>query len=1078
MKEISFYIRKITGIASVLAAIFAIAAGTAALCGWVFDSDLLKMAALGNHYILPNIALGLSLAGLAFILMRLNSGKALFVVKVISVVILLTGLISLYECFNDERVLLDFVFARQVTAAGMQNLSLFADLLLVCLGLLILIQSTLRFYNLFVIHLIAVLIFSVGFIGFISEVFNLAEITESRHFLDVADLVWLNFMLLPAAFFIHNLFARDVKFSVEHQLLMGLTFLSVITVFIAANSGERVRNIRRINAMIKSTMRIKESLRVVQGLILDIQSGVRGYVISGDTVFLENYNAALNELPGALRKIDSLVVDIPEQKQKLFVLKRLTANRVAEAETLAVRRKYSSAEVTGNNFDVLTGKKITDSIRIVVATMIDAENKMLEDQNGLEIDRALKVQSVIIANLVIQIILIFQLFRTVVSNLRSRRKSIDEIKRINESLEEKIQKRTALLEASENKYKFLFENNPMPMLIFDVRTLAIFEVNDAATRLYGYSGEEFLSMILTDLRPPDDVTELIRQLEKESPAYTEGQAIKHRKKNGETIYVELYDHSLTLKGRRARFVLINDISIKLTAAEEIRKVNETLEQKVAARTSELEAANRAKSDFLANMSHEIRTPMNAILGYSELLGSMISEKNQIDYLSSIKSSGRLLLTLINDILDISKVEAGKFDLEFEYTDTKSFFSEFEKIFAFKVSEKGLKFVTEISANLPPYLYIDGPRVRQIILNLTGNAVKFTEKGGVVLRVYPEIRHEGNGESRPSGDHICLIIEVEDSGIGIPEEYQASVFESFIQVKSRTSQSGTGLGLAISRKLVSLMNGTIKLNSSPGKGSKFMVRIPDVPCRLNFEQVLNEKPLNPSLIRFEKGLILVADDVIQNRTLIADILRGSPVRMMEADNGADALRLISEFKPDIVISDIRMPGLDGFELLDRIKSDPAISRIPVVAYSASVMKEQREKIMSSDFSGLLVKPVRIADLYQILMKFLPFKSINSAGTAVEEPDAQTGDITNLPLLLSTLKGNYLERRKAFLTRQPVSEVRGFGRSLTELGQLHNCMVIKNYGADIERAASEFNVERMLLLLGQYDEKILLVEAIPK
>jgi PAS domain S-box-containing protein len=1074
----SYYIRMILSIASALAGFFAIAVGIAALCGWVFDSDILKMAGIGNHYILPNIAFGLVMAGSSIILIKLNSGKALLIVRVISIVILFVGLVSLYNCFNDDRVLLDFVFSRQLTAAGLHNVSLFADLLLVCLGLLILIQATKRFFNLFMIHLIAMLVFSVGFIGFISEVFSLAGITESKHFLDVADIVWLNFMLLPAAFVSHNLISGYKKFGVEHQLLMGLTFFSVITIFIAANSGERVRNIRRINAMIKSTMHVKESLRVVQGLILDIQSGVRGYVISGDTVFLQNYNFASKELPGALRTIDSLVMDIPEQRQKMLVLRRLTTTRVAQAEKLELKRKYSATEVIGSNFDILTGKRITDSIRVVLREMIGAENKMLEDQNNLEIDRAQKVQSVILANLAIQIILIFQLFRIVVSNLRTRRKSLDEIKSINESLEDKIQKRTALLEESENKYKFLFENNPMPMLIFDVRTLAIFEVNDAAIRLYGYSGEEFLSMILTDLRAPDDVTELIRQLEKESPAFTEGQAIKHRKKNGEIIYVELYDHPLTIKGRRARVVLINDITIKLTAAEDIKKVNETLEQKVAERTSELEAANRAKSDFLANMSHEIRTPMNAILGYSELLGSMISEKNQIDYLSSIKSSGRLLLTLINDILDISKVEAGRLDLEYEYTDTKSFFSEFEKIFAFKVSEKGLKFVTEVSTSLPPYLYIDGPRVRQVILNLTGNAVKFTEIGGVVLRVFPEIRYGVNGQNRISGDKITLIIEVEDSGIGIQEEFQSSVFESFIQVKSRTSQSGTGLGLAISRKLVSLMKGTITLNSEHGKGSKFIVRLPDVPCRLNFEQVISEKPLNPSLIRFEKGLILVADDVIQNRTLIADILRGSPVRMMEADNGLDALRLINEFKPDIVISDIRMPGLDGFGLLDRIKSDPGIRSIPVVAYSASVMKEQREKIMSSDFSGLLVKPVRIADLYQILMKFLPFKSTASSGTTSEEPDVQSGEITNLPLLLTTLRGNYSERRKAFLIRQPVSEVRDFGRSLTELGQLHNCMVIKNYGADIERAASEFNVERMLFLLGHYEEKITLVEAIPK
>ena len=171
--------------------------------------------------------------------------------------------------------------------------------------------------------------------------------------------------------------------------------------------------------------------------------------------------------------------------------------------------------------------------------------------------------------------------------------------------------------------------------------------------------------------------------------------------------------------------------------EKIRAFNAELEQRIRERTAQLDAANNAKSEFLANMSHEIRTPMNAVLGYAELLGSMLEEKTQRDYLESIKSSGRSLLTLINDILDLSKIEAGKLELQFEFVNSQSFFSEFERIFSLRLSEKGLKFILDISSGTPAGIYIDDARLRQIILNLIGNAVKFTEKGSIRLKVYTE-----------------------------------------------------------------------------------------------------------------------------------------------------------------------------------------------------------------------------------------------------------------------------------------------------------------------------------------------------
>jgi two-component system sensor histidine kinase/response regulator len=271
--------------------------------------------------------------------------------------------------------------------------------------------------------------------------------------------------------------------------------------------------------------------------------------------------------------------------------------------------------------------------------------------------------------------------------------------------------------------------------------------------------------------------------------------------------------------------------------EKIRAFNAELEQRINERTAQLDAANNAKSEFLANMSHEIRTPMNAVLGYAELLGSMLEEKNQRDYLESIKSSGRSLLTLINDILDLSKIEAGKLELQFEFVNSQSFFSEFERIFSLRLSEKGLKFILDISSGTPAGIYIDDARLRQIILNLIGNAVKFTEQGSIKLKVYTENPQITSYTNNKTEEFIDIIIEVTDTGTGISKEMQEEIFNPFVQVQGQNVKKygGTGLGLAITYRLVHLMNGTITLQSRLNIGSSFKIRIPEVSYLRDIEK---------------------------------------------------------------------------------------------------------------------------------------------------------------------------------------------------------------------------------------------------
>jgi PAS domain S-box-containing protein len=596
--------------------------------------------------------------------------------------------------------------------------------------------------------------------------------------------------------------------------------------------------------------------------------------------------------------------------------------------------------------------------------------------------------------------------------------------------------------------------------------VAIF--NEEWAELIGYTLDELspvsIETWLKFAHPEDLILSgqlLERHFNGELPHYSFESRMKH--KNGDWIWVldkgkvhgwDNDGNALLMSGTH------QDITERKKAEEEIRN----------ART-EAENANRIKSDFLANMSHEIRTPMNAILGYSELLGSMVKEDLQKDYLKSIKSSGRTLLTLINDILDISKIEAGKLDLEFDFIETSTFFSEFGRIFAFKTMGKGLDFNTEILSGTPEYIYADAIRLRQVILNLVGNAVKFTESGSITLKVFSRNHNLVTTPEGKKEERIELVIEVTDTGIGIPKEFQEDIFKSFMQVRSKSSKGGTGLGLAISRRLLDLMKGKVELDSEPGQGSTFRVIFNEVTFRGNYINEKEKAYINPGNIIFDTGLILTVDDVEENRKLIVDALRETRLTVIEAENGIAALEIMNKMIPDLVITDIRMPVMDGFVLLEKIRENEKLKQIPVIAYSASVMKEQRERIYKSGFTGLLIKPVSIQELYAELIKCLPYniQETETKEAQFRKQHSNTG-ITDLAGLIQKLEGSFLEKRKSFELRQPLGEIKKFGNSLIKLGNDHSCSLIIEYGEKIVSASDNFNITSLLDLLKQYPRHI--------
>lgn len=375
-------------------------------------------------------------------------------------------------------------------------------------------------------------------------------------------------------------------------------------------------------------------------------------------------------------------------------------------------------------------------------------------------------------------------------------------------------------------------------------------------------------------------------------------------------------------------------------------------QELAKAKDKAEKASQIKSEFLANVSHEIRTPLNAIYGFTELLSSMATDRKQQCYLHAIEAASNNLMALINDILDLSKIEAGQLQIFHAPVNIRTIVSELKEIFQLAVKDKGLVFKVQIADSVPEYFIGDENRLRQVLLNLVGNAVKFTEEGWIKL----SISHKHLNEKR---DRATLEIGVKDSGIGIDQEDISSIFQPFKQVDSKNSRkhSGTGLGLSISNNLVEAMNGTISVSSAPGVGSLFNITFKDVEvCSESSHQNLKDTQERKQERQNKGKKILAVDDDAINRMLLEEILRKHEFDVIIAENGEQALLMLTDEQPDLIILDIQMPVMDGFEVVKKIRSDPRIKDIPVIALTAAMRSEIEKNTLLEKFTDCLSKPI--------------------------------------------------------------------------------------------------------------------------
>lgn len=405
------------------------------------------------------------------------------------------------------------------------------------------------------------------------------------------------------------------------------------------------------------------------------------------------------------------------------------------------------------------------------------------------------------------------------------------------------------------------------------------------------------------------------------------------------------------------------IEEKLTYEIECRKKLEA-DLKIAKETAE--SANRAKSIFLASMSHEIRTPMNAILGFSQLmLRDLFVTAEQKKRLDIINRSGEHLLSLINDILEISKIEAGKITINTKTFNLHSFLRDIENMFKARVSLKNLRLIFEEADDLLNYIITDEGKLRQIFLNVMSNAVKFTKEGGIAVRVKTEKIEDG----------YLLVCEIEDTGVGIEESEIDRLFETFQQTEAGINEGGTGLGLALSKQFANLLNGDITVKSIVGRGSCFKISIKvQEGNKEDIQEVHFRKKVVKVISEGDSNKILIVDDKPENREYLSEVLKAVGFVVLEAVDGKDAIAKFKAWSPDLILMDMRMPHMDGYEAARQIKALPKGQDTLIVIVTATAFDDDLHQLMDAGIEDELRKPFKISEVYEVVGKLLNVKYI--------------------------------------------------------------------------------------------------------
>jgi PAS domain S-box-containing protein len=532
------------------------------------------------------------------------------------------------------------------------------------------------------------------------------------------------------------------------------------------------------------------------------------------------------------------------------------------------------------------------------------------------------------------------------------------------------------------------------------------------------------------------------------------------------VSVDITDLKLT------ELSLIESTTKLQTALTQLEWTNDQL--RIAKESAEI--ANRTKSEFLANMSHEIRTPMNAILGFAEILLNTSKDNISKNYINNILSSGKTLLGLINDLLDLSKIESGNLTLNYEPLDFTEVFNELFMMFMEKASSKKIDFIFDIDDNLPKGIEMDEIRIRQILINLINNAIKFTETGYVKVIARGEYA-EGTTEN------IKLIVDVEDTGIGIEEGELSEIFDSFRQSKRLITKhyGGTGLGLTITKRLTEMMGGEISVKSRLKKGSTFTVTFPNL--KVSKEHIVKSSgkfEWSKIDVEFIDGKLLVIDDIIKNIEIVQGYLAPYNISVEGALTAKEGIKIARENEPHLILMDLRMPDMDGYEALSILKQDPKTKHIPVVAFTASAMIKEIGGLRDR-FEGFLMKPIQNDILVDFLIRFIPHKVSEDFPQSVADEFIRKDyfkvskadfEVNKQKIILFDHKFSqkFIELNEYLM----LDDVNDLINSVKEFNEHYRFEIFNEFISKLEESYSSFDIENVQKLISEYSKFILLIK----
>lgn len=675
------------------------------------------------------------------------------------------------------------------------------------------------------------------------------------------------------------------------------------------------------------------------------------------------------------------------------------------------------------------------------------------------------------------------LFQQLQTELWQRQKAEADVWQLNEQLENRVKQRTQELEAANQALKQ--EIIERELLEKKLRT------SEAKVRSFFEAMTEIVLILdqnaqMIEVAPtnPDGLYEsnigildkTIDYLLSETTALVVQNKINEALQSQRTVHLE---YSLPVGASQLWFAaMISPIPGQARVTWVARDISERKQAEQALQQAVITAnrANQAKSEFLANISHEIRTPMNAILGFSDLLNRLVTDPRQRSYLEGITASGKTLLALIDDILDLSKIEAGKLELHYSPVNLRCLIQEIQQIFSQKAAEKNLLMLTEIDDRLPTTVIFDEVRLRQILFNVVGNALKFTEQGYIKISVRCQFTQENLSQ-----ENLSLELAVEDTGIGIDPAEQATIFDSFVQSKGQNYRQygGTGLGLAIARQLTEMLGGTISLQSYPGIGSTFTFFFSQVQTATS-DDTSDAQPItaefDENLDQFPPLTILVVDDVETSRQLIQGYFANSKHHLLMAEDGSAAISLVTEYDPDLILMDLRMPHLSGAETIQYLKQSESTQHIPIIMITASYYSEE-EKLLQPLCQGLLHKPIRLEQLVSALKKIFPNQP--TAATAETTANQNLGGMPfrasfrqispvngglspvpdKLPELLAKLAEAEVTVWPTLCERMTWRDLKEFAENLHQWAEEYSCAMLLEYATLVQAQLTEFDWDRL-------------------